>query len=138
MTNVKFIVYTFRLAKEKIKYAGSIAYLCCYWLLWEMLGYAKWIFQLLANASLGIKPEIQEIKSIKIIHMKNYKWFSSQKNKQNKKQNFRSPLWEIFLSVKAEVGMFNKLSTWWNQNILGKNLALIIKISPIHSIFDIP
>ena len=76
-----------------------------------MLGYAKWIFQLLANASLGIKPEIQEIKSIKIIHMKNYKWFSSQKNKQNKKQNFRSPLWEIFLGVKEEVRIFTKLST---------------------------
>ena len=29
-----------------------------------------------------------------------------------RKRNFRSPLWETFLSVKAEVGMFIKLSTW--------------------------
>ena len=27
---------------------------------------------------------------------------SSQKNKRNKKRNFRSPLWETFLSDKAE------------------------------------
>ena len=37
--------------------------------------------------------------------------FLSQKNKRNKKRNFRSPLWETFLSVKAQVGMFTKLST---------------------------
>ena len=33
------------------------------------------------------------------------------KIKRNKKRNFRSPLWETFLSVKAEVGMFTNLST---------------------------
>ena len=37
--------------------------------------------------------------------------FASQKNKQNKKRNYRSPLWETFLSLEAEVGMFTKLST---------------------------
>ena len=52
----------------------------------------------------------------------NYEWFSSQKNKQYKKRNFRSPLWETFLSIKAEVGMFTKLSTWWNPKIWGKIL----------------
>ena len=40
-----------------------------------------------------------------------YEWFSRQKHKRNKKRNFRSPLWETFLSVNAEVGMFTKLST---------------------------
>ena len=37
--------------------------------------------------------------------------FISQKHKRNKKRNFQSPLWETFLSVRAEVGMFTKLST---------------------------
>ena len=54
--------------------------------------------------------------------------FQVRKNKGNKKRNFRSPLWETFLSVKAEVGMFTKLSTWWDPNILWKNLAYITKI----------
>ena len=35
--------------------------------------------------------------------------FISQKHKRNKKRNFQSPLWAIFLSVKAEVGIFINL-----------------------------
>ena len=48
--------------------------------------------------------------------------FQVRKIKRNKKRNFRSPLWETFLSDKVEVGMFTKLSTWWYPNIFGKTL----------------
>ena len=53
--------------------------------------------------------------------------FQVRKINKIRKRNFRSPLWETFLSVKAEVGMFTKLSTWWYPNILGKNLNNIFK-----------
>ena len=45
---------------------------------------------------------------IKIIVMTNHKWFISQKDKRSKKRIFRPLLWETFLSVKTEVGMFTR------------------------------
>ena len=35
---------------------------------------------------------------------------------------FGCPLWETLLSVKAEVGMFTKLSTWWYPKIFETTL----------------
>ena len=37
--------------------------------------------------------------------------FQVRKINEIRTRNFRSPLWETFLSVKAEVGIFTKFST---------------------------
>ena len=48
--------------------------------------------------------------------------YQDRKNNEIRNLIFSLQLWETFLSVKVEVGMFTKFGTWWSSKILGKTL----------------
>ena len=47
-------------------------------------------------------------------------WYQARKINELRNLILGLQLWETFPSVRAEVEMLNKLSTWWNRKILGK------------------